>query len=257
MKWTLLLPEIALIALFACPALAQPKLLFVGDSITRGLGATDPDTLGFVALLADRFPEATVVNAGCGGATVRDWTIDEPDLACPLAAAWPALAEPELPVHITHILLGTNDALGFFEFFPDTLMGRFVPPDEYAERIRVLVARATGLVILSTPPPNPLHSSDEVDERLRAYIDVLHEVATESDRVAFGADFYSLLDPDSDMDGIHPNDRGYARMADELERRILATIPRGALAPCRKPFACGKFTFLPRFLHPKLQPALH
>ncbi len=124
-----LLTAFTLLAAFSEPAQARPKILFVGDSITAGGGASDPATGGFVALIAERFPELEVANAGCGGSTVRDWTLDGPTLPCAVLGAWTTLAEPELPASITHILLGTNDAVGFFEFFPDGAMGNFVPPE--------------------------------------------------------------------------------------------------------------------------------
>lgn len=244
MPWFALL---VILAAFPGPALAEPKMLFLGDSITQGGGATDPAAGGFVALIAERFTEFEVVNAGCGGSTVRDWTIDGPTPACTIFGAWTVLAEPELPAAITHILLGTNDTLGFFEFFPDGSMGNFVAPEEYEIRLRALVDRAPGLVLLSTPPRNLGALSGPVDDRLRAYRDAVLAIADESRRVALGVDVYALLDPASDFADAHPNDRGHARIADELERRILALLPRGALSRCRNPVACSRFEFLPRY----------
>jgi lysophospholipase L1-like esterase len=232
-------------------AFAQPKIIFIGDSITRGVGATNPETNGFVGQLSERFPELLVANAGCGGSTIRDWTSDGPSLNCFFRDAWNLLVEPELPAQITHIMLGTNDALGFFEFFPDGSMGRWVPSEEYASRLRALVERAPGLVLISSPPKNPAELSGPVDDRLRAYRDAIDAMVGEYRYAAQGVDFYALLDPDNDLLGVHPNDRGHARMADELERRILHLLPKGALSPCRNAVACAPYPLLPQHHHPR------
>ena len=46
--------------LLPIPAFAQPKIIFIGDSITRGGGAANPATNGFVGQLSERFPELLV-----------------------------------------------------------------------------------------------------------------------------------------------------------------------------------------------------
>ena len=245
-SWTLLFPSLAICLMSATAAFAQPKILFVGDSITAGDGATNPSEGGFVAQIADRFPELVVANAGCGGSTVRDWTIDAGLGPCPFGDTWNLLAAPELPAQMTHILLGTNDALGFFEFAP-------VSPFEYYLRLRVLLERAPGLVLISTPPVQPKRRSGVVDDRLRGYREAIDILVAERAYVEHGVDTYGLLDPATDFanGGIHPNDRGHTRIADELERRILQLLPRGSLSPCRNEIACGKFTFIPQYRHPK------
>jgi hypothetical protein len=61
-------------------------------------------------------------------------------------------------------------------------------------------------------------------------------------------DAYALIEAESDLaDGSHPNDRGHARVAAALERRLLEILPRGALSPCRNSRACAGFSFLPQF----------
>lgn len=230
-------------------ASAQPKMVFIGDSITCGLGATDPATGGFVAQLAERFPELSVVKACCNGSTTRDWTNDEPALACAFGNAWNLRVEPELPAQITHLSLGTNDATGFFEFLPDGRMGWWVPPDEYASRLRTLVERSPGLVLVSPPPRFPSYLSGPIDERLRAYRDAIDTIVGEYPFAFEGVDLYTLLDLDNDFVGVHPNDRGNLRIADALERRILELLPRGALSPCKNSVACAFYPLLAQFRH--------
>ena len=245
-SWILLFPSLAILLTGAIAASAQPKILFVGDSITAGGGATDPPEGGFVAQIDDRFPELIAANAGCGGSTVRDWTTDFGRLGCPLGNAWNLLAVPDLPAQITHVMLGINDALGFSEPAP-------VSPAEYEIRLRVLIERAPGLVLISTPPVNPNRPSGVEDGRLRGYREAIGILVAESAYVEHGVDSYRLLDPAMDFANgdIHPNDRGHTRIADELERRILQLLPRGFLSPCRNEIACRRFSFIPRYRHPK------
>ena len=89
------------------------------------------------------------------------------------------------------------------------------------------------------------------DERLEAYREIVLDIVEHYWYVELGGDFYRILDLGADFEGIHPNDLGHARIADELERRILALLPRGALSPCRNPVACARFEFLPKYRHPR------
>jgi lysophospholipase L1-like esterase len=248
-----LLASLATQVLLANAALAQPKMLFVGDSITRGTGALDPSQGGFTAQIGQRFPEVLVANAGCGGSTIRDWTIERGNGACAIGDAWNLLASPELPAQITHVMLGTNGARGGrFEFF-----GPISPP-EYEARLRMLVERAPGLVLISSAPVSAARPYGAIDDRLRGYRDAIALIVSEYEYAEHGVDAYALLDPRSDFvaDGIHPNDQGHTRIADELERQLLLLLPRGSLSPCKNARACGRFSFLPQYRHPKGRPSL-
>ena len=226
------LPSFALGVLLLLPAAAaaHPKMLLVGDSITAGVGAEDPATQGYVALFAERFPELRIANLGCSGSTTRDWTIDGASGFCALGNAWPLLAVPELPAQITHILLGTNDAYGFFEWFPDGRHGDWLTAAEYEERLRLLIERSPGLVFVSTPPPLAYTITGPVTERLRAYRDVVLSVVDDYKSVELGVDFHELLDRHTEVVGCHPNTEGHAVMADALEESVLSQVPMRALA---------------------------
>ena len=184
------------------------QVLFVGDSITVGTGA-DPGQ-GYVDLLASANPEWDVINAGCGGATTRDWVLPKPPDApesCAFRGAFELLAEPYVDAEVVHILLGTNDSTGFFESEP-------VGPDEYASNIETLALRFAGDVFVSIPLPFP-DPDDIAQARLDLYALELIELA-ESLNAPFrlGADF-SLLDR-ALLDGVHPTNDGHAWMADQL-----------------------------------------
>ncbi len=225
----------ALFAVAAMPVAAKTRprrrkvrFLAVGNSITAGGGASDGATRGFVALLQRRFPEFEIINVGCAGSTIRDWTRDFvglPAFFCVFGNAWASLAAPELPVQVFHLMLGTNDSTGFFEAFPGAGIphGNFVPPDEHDRRLRDLIGRMNGLILLSVPPIPTSLIGGPAGDRMEAYRDIVHRIVEEFPNVVLGGDFQALLGP-SDMVGVHPNDVGHERMADEIERNFLALL---------------------------------
>jgi hypothetical protein len=140
------------------------------------------------------------------------------------------LAEPELPAQITHIMLGTNDSYGFFEWFPDGTHGNWLTPGEYEERLRILIERSPGFIFVSSPPPLAETITGPVTERLSAYRDVVLSVVADYRRVELGVDFHELLDRRTDMDGCHPNTDAHVIMADALEKRVLLNLPIRSLS---------------------------
>jgi lysophospholipase L1-like esterase len=234
------------IALFSSvSAQAGDRMLFIGDSITFGVWA-EPLDAGFVPLIAERFPELDVVNAGCNGATVRDWTIDDEATDCFYSGAWPELAEPNLPAAMTHVLLGTNDSVGIFEWGADepggpVHHGFVVSPEEYDARLRELIDRIDGWVFLSVPPVRTDGQPPEVADRLLAYRQVVLDIVESEPQVLLGVDLQELLDPETDFqEGIHPNTLGHAKIADALEQSILASTPFRRIELCNAlPFLCG------------------
>lgn len=184
------------------------QVLFVGDSITVGTGA-DPG-MGYVDRIAAGNPEWSVVNAGCGGSTTRDWTLPKlpgaPD-SCAFRGAFEQLAEPHEDADIVHILLGTNDATGFFESGP-------VPASEWLGNVELLSSRFSGDVVVSFPPPLPDPASD-AQARIDAYASLLAARALDGDApFRLGADFSQLSR--ALLDGVHPANAGHAWMAEQL-----------------------------------------
>jgi lysophospholipase L1-like esterase len=188
------------------------QVLFVGDSITAGQGA-DPGS-GFVDLIAAANPDWTVHNAGCGGSTSVDWVVPQQPEApehCAFTGAFEQLAEPYVDADVVHILLGTNDATGFFE--------GVVLPDEYASNIETLALRFVGDVVVSLPPPFP-DPDDSAQLFLDFYTEALISLALSSDApFRLGADF-GLLDR-ALLDGVHPTNEGHAWMAAELNTLLV------------------------------------
>src|SRR5215475_1611185 len=115
------------ISLPGVAAAAPYKVVLLGDSITRGL-TSEPSGPPYATLLADSLGAGfDVINIGCGGASSRDWSPTAGSAVCgglpdPLLSEtlYPAMAKPNLPADLVVIMLGTNDAIGFFEPAPLT-----------------------------------------------------------------------------------------------------------------------------------------
>jgi lysophospholipase L1-like esterase len=207
-----------------CALSSEPQALIVvtvGDSITAGalsdpMGPSYPDILGEVY---------DVVNIGCGGTTSRDWS---PDAAgafpwCGDVQFAPPYADqlmPLLPADVVTVLLGTNDALGFYEPAP-------IPVEDYALLMEslVLAALADGAdkVIVMAPPQFPDNDGPE-NVHIEGYRSAVRELCTPGgDNIICGPDWGELLDPDEHFGAgnFHPNGPAHALIAEEL----IALVP--------------------------------
>ena len=179
---------------------SRPRIVFLGDSLTAGLGL--PADQSYPALIGEKLEarglDYEVVNAGVSGDTTAgglrrvDWSL-------------------EGDVRVLVVALGGNDGL------------RGLPPDDMKRNLEGIILRATAKkvpVILAgmEAPPN---TGPDYSREFRA---VYRQLAQEHD-VRFVP--FLLLgvagNPDLNQpDGIHPNARGAAMVADvvwaELER---------------------------------------
>lgn len=217
---------LAMLALCWTDPAGAARILLVGDSITAGtVGGTEPGT-PYADLVAQAFPAHDTVNAGCGGASTSDWLIPGPSLSCAFAGAFEELAEPNLPARISTILLGTNDATGFFEPSPNCCP---VSAETYRANLEGLIARLepeTLWIVLMTPPPSSAGNPD-VDARLAAYRgEVLDLCSFPADSVVCGPDLQALLDPVLHFpSGPHPNPEGHALIAEALVVDLVLLVP--------------------------------
>lgn len=221
----LLALALAVLSLPALAAAAPISVVLIGDSITAGV-VSEPVGPPYVALLADSLGAGYAVSSiGCGGSSSIDWTISQGDVFCAstefrLPNIYEALAVPLLPADFVAILLGTNDALGYFEPEP-------VSADAYRAAIEEiagnLLADGAGQVLLMTPPPN--FRNLFTNHLLGEYRDeILAACDAPEDAVLCGPDLYSLLTPsDFELDDIHPNGAGHQKIADALRDTITAT----------------------------------
>jgi lysophospholipase L1-like esterase len=147
------------------------------------------------------------------GTTTRDWT-------GPYAAAWLdqlACADGD-PPEVVHIMLGVNDAVGFYEPTP-------VGVNEYRLRMAILIGalqrRWPGAEIWSSNPTRLyIHDDVDVHNRLAGYDEALHDLR-ELGVTKRGVDCRGMdLWPSRFHDGVHPNDEGHAEIARHFRWRI-------------------------------------
>ena len=203
------------------------RVLLLGDSITQGLVSGDQTALSFAEVL-ERSLSITheVTNIGCGGASTTDWTISNGATICTEwleETIFENLAIPNLPSDFMTILLGTNDAVGFFEPAP-------VSPWRYRQNLDEIVAHSlmhgARTILLMTPPPPCETSGDRFDRLMQYRLEVFDLCIHDAD-VLCGPDLFMLLDPQLDFDdcSVHPNGQGHAKIALELENDIAARAP--------------------------------
>ena len=187
----------------ARPGAAARRVVFLGDSLTAGLGL--PLEQAYPSLIAARLRERdkgwTVVNAGVSGDTSAggmrrlQWSLDG-------GAA------------VLVVALGGNDAL------------RGLPPDDLERNLEAIVVQAKGLgarVVLAgmEAPPN---NGPEYTARFRqVYADVARRQGVTL--LPFLLDGVAGIAALNQADGIHPNEAGAKRVADTVWR-VLDPIVR-------------------------------
>jgi len=213
-----------------CEAQARTRVVLLGDSITarQMSGPPGPPYSEVLAeLLGDGYE---VVNIGCPGSTSLDWTISHGSTLCN-GFVTPNLFEgravPNLPADVVTIMLGTNDATGFFEPRP-------IPPRVYgqslAEIVNNLLADGAGTVVVMTPPPRCSSTDRGTRSRLLAYRKIILDHCGDYPGAACGPDVFTLLDPVTSFDNcdVHPNAEGHAALAAALAEVVLAVAPPAA-----------------------------
>jgi acyl-CoA thioesterase I len=174
------------------PASAKPRIVFLGDSLTAGLGL--PGEQSFPSLigrrLAERGYDYEIVNAGVSGDTsaggVRrlDWSL-------------------EGDVRVLVLALGANDGL------------RGLPTDELKKNLAAVIerARARGItVVLAGMEAPPNFGAAYTREFRGVYAELAREHQVRF--VPFLLQGVAGLPALNQPDGIHPNARGAAIVAD-------------------------------------------
>jgi hypothetical protein len=220
MRNTLLFFSATFVLMLAMPAEARTRqqlycrALFIGDSITMGIGADEPGWTGFVGRLQRWLPHMDLVNAGCRGGLLQAWTagysMEQTRNLCWWGSAWDMMAQPYFPVRFTHVLVGGAQ-------LPISL-----PPDLWELELQKLVDLISGKVIISTRPKDPAHLNDAVTVKYAGYRAAVHRVVAANSRVQFGVDFHPLLEPVEHFDNgdVHPNQAGHDVMAQALLARL-------------------------------------
>ena len=201
----------------------QTSILMIGDSITQGVQSSpsaEPYSIVAANVLGKGF---TVTQVGCGGATSRDWSLLGGVTFCG-GRFWDrnvyeARVLPNLPADMVTIMLGTNDATGFFEPAP-------ISPDDYRDNLANLVTNllsdGAGQVMLMPPPPMCESTNAEVVTRLEAYRAIVGAMCSSREGVVCGPDVYTLLNEDDFQDcDVHPNGLGHLTLGIAVARMIL------------------------------------
>lgn len=177
---------------------AKPRIVFLGDSLTAGLGlSTDQSYPALIAKkLKDRGYDYEVVNAGVSGDTSAgglrrlDWSLDG-------------------DVRVLVVALGANDGL------------RGLPPGELKKNLQAVLDRAKARdvpVVLAGMEAPPNNGPDYTRDFRNVYAELAREY-----RVRFVP--FLLLgvagDPSlNQSDGIHPNARGAEIVADLVFKEL-------------------------------------
>lgn len=211
-------------------------VIMVGDSITEGVGASDPARTSYVAVLGELLGDGyTVLNFGRCGATVMDPPNGQEDSYLRLShytrakqAAGDAAARGDRV--IVSVLLGTNDAdvidYGFEvagERYYETYHDAFIAGTlSIVESFREICPTAIFLYCKSPWSyddrkhrrfgnlPSVWRYQQEIFERMAAsgYRVTLLDVAAHTAPEVLGNSVSEYFD-----DGLHPSDRGYKKMA--------------------------------------------
>jgi len=104
----------------ACGSSAETKpltgvYLALGDSLSEGIGASDAEETGFVALVHDGLgPNIELMNLGAAGNTSRDLIDEQLDRATDEIATRNSDVNPENDVSVITLEIGGNDLLDIF-----------------------------------------------------------------------------------------------------------------------------------------------
>ncbi len=199
------------------------RIACVGNSITAGARVTDPSQYGYPAILSDLlqsggYQKCLVRNFGIGGATVLKF--GTPNI-------WRVLDSLKLFVpDIVIIEVGTNETVGEPRRNWEHIDAFETDYQEYIHRLRVI--NPACRIILCSPPdmvlttPNlPADRVANLTERRPRIWELRERIRTLSK--AEGIYFLDLSKafrgrPDlmTPMDGVHPNQAGYAFLAEQV-----------------------------------------
>jgi lysophospholipase L1-like esterase len=201
------------------------RVLLLGDSITAGTvseptGPAYPEQLE-TALGSD----FELVRAACGGTTTRDWLPQASTRSCDRnvvqTGLYHDLVLPLLPVDVSVVLLGSNDAQGFREREP-------ISVEEYGANLsaiaRALLRDGSDRVVLMTAPP--IYHRIKHYRRLMSLRAQVEQLCASEPRVECGPNLFDLLAPDDfEPSNLHPNATGHARIAEALAGTLRALGP--------------------------------
>jgi acyl-CoA thioesterase-1 len=184
---------------------SAPRIVFLGDSLTAGLGLEV--SASFPALIEQRLEREgyayDVVNAGVSGDTSAGGL---------RRLEW-ALAEGE--AHVLVVALGGNDGL------------RGLPPEQLERNLGEIIesAQRRGVAVILAGMEAPPNYGADYTARFRAVYAALarrHDVPL----IPFLLDGVAGVPALNQSDGIHPNERGAQLVADLVWKALKPTLDR-------------------------------
>jgi acyl-CoA thioesterase I len=204
---------LALCASVAPAVHAQVKVMTNGDSITFGVGASDPATQSYTAQLSRQLGSAYYTQKdGTGGATLLKLG------TVPFWNTQGIRITSEMNPNVIYIMLGTNDSKPVNWIYKD----QFVP--DYLSLIDIYRALpAKPQIYLGLPPP-ATDSTGDVRGPVVANEVIPRIIEAARQRNLKVVDAHSpFLDPFRSLlpDGIHPNDAGHGVIATQVYNAIV------------------------------------
>jgi lysophospholipase L1-like esterase len=214
----------------AVPVLSSVRFAAFGDSITEGTTSPDPTTLllsliesypyKLQALLSARYIDQTIVVLNRGRAGERAYPREGSTTG---VSRLPGVLTTDKP-QVLLLLHGANDLLAAASSGPfDAAIGRIITALE--DMIQIARARGVRVMLANFPPQNPNGSRGGGAE---AVVELNNEIAAlASDEGVVLVDLFGGLNgtPTGSIgvDGLHPTDAGYTRIANiwyEAIRRV-------------------------------------
>ncbi|KAF7290777.1 Lipolytic enzyme [Mycena indigotica] len=224
MIFTKCLPFVLALSAFSDAAFTGKKLRIMplGASITFGVGSSDGN--GYRAalhnLLAADGNSVNMVGSQKGGTFFDPFNEGYPGLVITQVNAKSNVQMPIQRPNIVTLLVGTNDAL------------QNIDPANAPNRLKTLIqnvldAPPLTLVVVSTLPPN---ANSAANARVNAYNAALPGVVqnfVKAGRSVVLVDCHSVVAAGDLVDGTHPNDAAYKRMAKVFYQGIQDAFARG------------------------------
>ena len=200
---------VALGLLLACTATARPlRYVAIGASDSVGVGASDPKTKSWPALVAARLPQGTsYTNLGVSGSTVAQAIVEQ----LPRATA----ADPD----VVTVWLAFND------------LAHGVLPASYradlAKLLQSLLQTRAKIFVANLPDLRGVPATAGIDRGLlaaavdaynRQIVDVVRESGSRVTLVDLATGSAEVISRELvvSADGLHPNDLGYQRISERF-----------------------------------------
>lgn len=200
---------VALGLLLACTATARPlRYVAIGASDSVGVGASDPKTKSWPALVAARLPQGTsYTNLGVSGSTLAQAIVEQ----LPRATA----ADPD----VVTVWLAFND------------LAHAVPPASYradlAKLLQSLLQTRAKIFVANLPDLRGVPATAGIDRGLlaaavdaynRQIVDVVRESGSRVTLVDLATGSAEVISRELvvSADGLHPNDLGYQRISERF-----------------------------------------